>query len=499
MKITKYLNLLFVCITALILSACIKSSTPPTAKKTIKPSTPNTGNTGTNDNIDKSLSFSGISSIEFKTDSSVKINWSASNSEAVSYDIYNTTTATPVLMTTVVGKASNSALLSSLTPGATYKFRVRMKTSTGLNDGNTKDISITMIAAPPTPSGLTLLAPAINPGFIDRATIQVRGVRSGDDIKLYTDSACVTTPIAVGTAAGATIDLEITDLTIAGKYNFYAKATNSARTSSDCSNATTSYSYVICPSGYVKVPGSTYLGVGAFCVMQFEARKEAGTGPASSLTDDADESPWTSISQENAQAECSNLGSSHYDLISNREWLTIAHSIESTPSNWSGNAVGSGMIPRGNSNGTGVLAITDGLEQPVGSGWEQKRTHTLFNGSVIWDLAGNVWEWVDWDMEAGLQLGPKTCTNSTNYVELTAISCTELEAISINYLPLTTGLSSTHGIGKFSGGPNGGALRGGDSGSGVDAGIFMLDLYNPPTGIARSNFGFRCVYRAEKN
>ena len=28
--------------------------------------------------------------------------------------------------------------------------------------------------------------------------------------------------------------------------------------------------------------------------------------------------------------------------------------------------------------------------------WVPKRTHTLSNGEVIWDMAGNVWEWTSY-------------------------------------------------------------------------------------------------------
>ncbi|OYX41051.1 hypothetical protein B7Y94_05650, partial [Candidatus Saccharibacteria bacterium 32-49-12] len=36
---------------------------------------------------------------------------------------------------------------------------------------------------------------------------------------------------------------------------------------------------------------------------------------------------------------------------------------------------------------------------------EQKRTHTLSNGEVIWDLAGNVWEWTNGTAAAYSQPG----------------------------------------------------------------------------------------------
>jgi len=37
-----------------------------------------------------------------------------------------------------------------------------------------------------------------------------------------------------------------------------------------------------------------------------------------------------------------------YHLITNWEWMAIARDIEQVPENWTGGAVGSGMIKRGN-------------------------------------------------------------------------------------------------------------------------------------------------------
>ena len=173
-------------------------------------------------------------------------------------------------------------------------------------------------------------------------------------------------------------------------------------------------SELVCPTGFVPVTGNATYSTSDFCVMQFEAKND-GSGNAIST---AAGTPFVSLPatlagpDNDAFEKCSAMSETGFTgtfaLISNDEWMTIARDIESNPLNWSGLVVGTGHIPRGHSdNSSGLLAVTDILDpydgtgnidgEPPGSGWEQKRTHLLTNGSEIWDFAGNVWEWVDWD------------------------------------------------------------------------------------------------------
>ncbi len=257
-----------------------------------------------------------------------------------------------------------------------------------------------------------------------------------------------------------------------------------------------------CPLGYERVPENSNLGVDAFCVMKFEAKNVSGA-PRSQAAG----TPWNVINIVDAKAKCNSLGNG-YDLISNPEWMAISYEIEKTAANWSGATVGSGMLNRGHTDNStasplAVFDISDpyngtgnNFGQPAGSGWEQKRTHTLSNGTVLWDIAGNVWEWIDWSLGGGLTSGPTSCVNAVT--ELPDVSCGALSAA--DYLPdnpsgqTASSYNSSYGLGTFFGGTGGTAYRGGCWGDNTEAGIFTLKLATGTTNTF-SCVGFRCVYR----
>jgi formylglycine-generating enzyme required for sulfatase activity len=231
--------------------------------------------------------------------------------------------------------------------------------------------------------------------------------------------------------------------------------------------------------------------------MKFEAKNNNGA-PVSV----AAQTPWVLINATTARGACTALGSG-YDLISNAEWMTIARNAEGVQSNWSGP---NGMLARGHSDGAPAALPVTNINDPYsdtgnnanqlpGSGWEQKRTLTLSNDEVIWDLAGNVWEWVDWNPQApGFQTGPTSCSSG----DLLNVSCGALSAA--DYMPGNPGgappanYNRYYGLGYFYGGSTGAALRGGDWSAGPRAGAFSLSLGSSAT-ITGTGVGFRCVYR----
>ena len=183
----------------------------------------------------------------------------------------------------------------------------------------------------------------------------------------------------------------------------------------------------VCPTGYIPVPGNPSLyGTNDFCVMKYEAKAVEISDLTVGLTQPsvngaidnnatattaanertiasvASGFPIGSITQATALTYCANVGAR---LISNAEWMTIARNIEGQGVNWTGGTVGNGSLFRGHGDGNGpngflysaLEASTDddpyiGTGNNINNGADQKRTHTLSNGEVVWDLSGNVWE-----------------------------------------------------------------------------------------------------------
>ncbi len=149
-----------------------------------------------------------------------------------------------------------------------------------------------------------------------------------------------------------------------------------------------------CPTGFIPVPGDARFGTVGFCVMKYEAKNDGNGNAVSTATG----IPWGSITQTSAlttsAAACSGC-----HLLSDAEWMTIAANVSSVASNWSGGAVGSGYIYSGHNDNAPASALAASSNDSLGytnetnTGGNQKRTLILTNGQVIWDFAGNVWEW----------------------------------------------------------------------------------------------------------
>jgi hypothetical protein len=196
--------------------------------------------------------------------------------------------------------------------------------------------------------------------------------------------------------------------------------------------------------------------------------------------------------------------------------MTIARSIEATASNWVG-GVNTGYINRGHSDNSPASAC-DGTVANVQTNCttlstttpNQKRTHTLDNGEVIWDFAGNVWEWTDW--AAGgtftvVDLANRAYVNADGgplnaHRELTSLDRNINNGDVMNILtwqPNNPALNSNHGVGIYTAGSSGGAaIRGGAWGGtwsgGVNSGVYALTLHTS-TSTTNTGIGFRCVFR----
>ena len=261
---------------------------------------------------------------------------------------------------------------------------------------------------------------------------------------------------------------------------------------------------------WIMVPGNPDYGTNDFCVMKYEAKCSLANGKncttsmsTESPTSTAASTPWVQINQQDANTECASLGKG-FHLITNDEWMTIGSNILNVTSNWSNNAIGSGILKRGHSDDDPSSACEassdDSLnvvesdctgKSPANDDYVEQRTHTLSNGEVIWDFGANVMEWTayfnDYDR-------PTPVSNSGK--EYSTISSTSTMSVS-DLVPqdvLDNSWGSSHSIGLFNSGSaaSGGSLmRGGDWDNTTSAGIFSAMMFREPID-TRIGIGFRC-------
>ena len=230
---------------------------------------------------------------------------------------------------------------------------------------------------------------------------------------------------------------------------------------------------------FVLVPGNSHYGTSDFYVAKYEARNVAGkaVSQAAGL-------PWVSISQTNAlpvaQAACNGC-----HLITEPEWMTIAMNVVSVPENWSGGAVGSGYIFRGNSTSS---AATDSTDSLAGANY---RILKLTNGEEIWDFSGNVWEWTQGTITGG-QPGP---AGETGYSwKDWSNPNLQWNSFPVTSRPTGTIYSQTQGVGGVWGNTGDTTLRAfkrsGNWNHANRVGVYTVLLSNTPTTNA-SDTGFR--------
>ncbi len=250
-----------------------------------------------------------------------------------------------------------------------------------------------------------------------------------------------------------------------------------------------------CPSGFIPVPGNSLFHQSPFCVMKYEA-KNVGNVATSQMAG----TPWINLNRAEAitrsEGACSGC-----ELITESQWMTIAHNIAHQDSNWTGGSVGSGLLIRGHTDNAPAGPLAAGVDSNGYSGTgnstsdspEQRRTFNLSNGEVIWDFSGNVWDRTLGQAEGGQPGGSSTSWREWNAVEGTG-SLNPSPFPSFGMPASISWNSDDQGIGMVAGSYNEMALRaflrGGSWNYGKTAGVFTLDMYTAPT--HRTNaIGFR--------
>lgn len=265
-----------------------------------------------------------------------------------------------------------------------------------------------------------------------------------------------------------------------------------------------------CPDEYVYVPAREGVAPPGFCVAKYEMKDVSGVA-----TSQAGGAPWGNIDRDDAILACSSLGAG-YDLISNAQWMQIADNVTDVASNWSSGALTSGALNRGHfdDNFGGLLEAGGDAHPCYGldfdmdgnadseasldaicseSIWhENRRTLKLSTGKVLWDFAGNSWEWNKDDYAGG-------ASGSNYYIaELSVVA----DSFATLFAPAVASLCGNPNLNDYCGmgfawinGPGGAIARGGSLYNGTDTGAYAVDLDNG-AGYTAGHVGFRCVAQA---
>jgi formylglycine-generating enzyme required for sulfatase activity len=184
----------------------------------------------------------------------------------------------------------------------------------------------------------------------------------------------------------------------------------------------------------------------------------------------AEGAPWVRINFEEAKAACAAAG---FALITELQWLAIAHDVVNQDCNWTGGKVGEGELFQGLRDDT-VNEAQPGDYVPADS--SEQRWLTLSNGERICDMNGNVYQWIFDNVQ-----GDENGIISSEFSE-------DSPSITTPQFP-----SEEKGMGNYEVWDWSGValIRGGYWDSESRAGVFRLDYCWP--GSRADRIGFRCT------
>jgi hypothetical protein len=225
-----------------------------------------------------------------------------------------------------------------------------------------------------------------------------------------------------------------------------------------------SYTNRILPGTFVTVPETTLPNgtvVPAFRVGQYHA------------TQRQDGTPWVEVNYHDARAAAGRTG---LTLITETQWLAIAHNIAQQPINWTSGTVGEGKLFQGMRNGN-----VDGAQphsyEPEDA--DERRWHELSNGERVYDFSGHIYSWVFDDVQGDEDSGLINNPFEKDSPSLTTAPASSFEK-GVGWMPSAGANWSGHAL-----------CRGGCWSSGDGAGVFYLYYVWPD--VEYVSVGFRCT------
>jgi formylglycine-generating enzyme required for sulfatase activity len=230
-----------------------------------------------------------------------------------------------------------------------------------------------------------------------------------------------------------------------------------------------------CPSGMASIPAEG----GSFCIDMYENSaddacqfSDPGNNEETRLNLEGEvckpvskqgKIPWRNIARHQAELACAKAGKR---LPTNKEWYRAALGTPDSRDNWG--PVGCNLGKAGSAS-----------PEPAGG-----RSRCVSSAGVF-DMVGNVWEWIDGSIEVGAYKGRTTpSTGFVTSVDGDGVPLSTVPDVSdpvFNDDYFWADLTDVRGM-----------IRGGYWGNDSDAGLYAINAVIPPT-FTGIGAGFRCV------